>query len=337
MDRGSRRPRLAELQRRLDRDGNGHRVAVLLFYGGDNFYNGHPFLAAPVISSHFQGAELVVSGNGTAYQEPQQLLTAESLWNPRGSRYFTPPGCETFAGLRRRFLGLSNGVARPRRIWGPGGFLDDACNRLYGPQAGPLVARIYRLRGRIRLGSPVFARCERTFIWLPVFHYLHPIVYSRAFRQCGVVWREDLDRRQQALSRRLAAVYREASRLDRNAAALARRAARCCADAHATTDLTWMADTLEAARRCADLLAPFVEMFIRAHSAAKSGRGRLRALAEVTAFSRHAAAFDRAEKRRLPRRILPDEFEMIARQNTGARLERILAPMRETLSAGRWS
>ena len=55
------------------------------------------------------------------------------------------------------------------------------------------------------------------------------------------------DRQQQALSRRLAAVYRETTRLNRKAAGLARRAARLCSDPHAAADLVWMAMLLYAA------------------------------------------------------------------------------------------
>lgn len=335
INHGNARLRLPELRRRLDREANGHPISTLLFYGGETFYNGHPFLAVPILSHYFQGSELVVNGNGTAFQEPQQLLNAECLWNPRGSRYFAPLQPRSYVALNRRFLCLSNGIDRPPAIWR--GFLDHACERLYGPKAGPLVAQLYRLTGKTRLGSPSFARCERTFVWLPVYHYLHPLVYSRALRHGGVVWRKDRDRQQQILSQRLAAVYRETALLNRRAAALARRAAQVCADPHAAADLLWMAEALEAARRCAGLLAGFVELFIKAHRAATSGRGRTRVLDAVHAFSRRAAAFDRVEKRKLPRNILLDEIELSARHKTGVRLERFLAPMRETLSTGQWS
>jgi len=336
INHGNARLRLPELRRRLDRDGNGHPISTLLFYGGETFYNGHPFLAVPVLSSYFEGSELVVSGNGTAFQEPQQLLTAECLWNPTGSRYFTPTKPRTYTALNRQFLRLSNGIDRPRTIWGPSGFLDDACHRLYGHKAGPLVARLYRLMGKARLGSPSFARCERTFVWLPAYHYHHPTIYSRSLRHGGVVWRKDRDRQQETLSRRLAAVYRETTRLNCTAAVLARRAARLCSEPHAAEDLVWIAECLDAARRCADLLAEFVELFCKAHRAATTGQSKPRVLAAVAAFSRRAAAFDRAEKRKLPRKVLPDEIELIARHKTGARLERFLAPMRQTLSTGQW-
>jgi hypothetical protein len=327
-------PRYAEMRRQLDREAKGHRISSLHFYGGDCFYNSHPFLATPVVSRYFRGADLVVHGNGHAYEEPQQLFSAECLWNPEGSRYFTPPPLEPYKAFYRRYLDLSSGTHRPAGVWGAGGFLDTACARLHGPQAGPLVARLHRLRTTARLGSPGIMRLERFPVWMPVYNYLHPA--RKSFIHAGLAWRAQGPNAKRA--RRLEAVYSDVARLNRRGATLARRAARLCNGPQAAADLDWMAVTLEAAGRCAELLAPFVGLFLRAHAAAATGRGRARALREVAAFRRRVDALDRAMLRALPPGPdLPDDVELQTRRRAAETLRRLLDAMGHTLTTGEWS
>jgi hypothetical protein len=325
-------PRYAALRKRLDQDANGHRITCIHFFGGDCFYNSHPFLATPMLSAHFQGAEAVINGNGHAYQEPQQLFNAECLWNPRGSRYFSPPPQERFANLYGRFMRLSYAEERPHRIWGPGGFLDEACIRLYGRRAGPLVARIYRMRGKSRFRWRGIARFNHPPVMMPVFNYLHPT--RKSFRHAGIIWKKKLE--QPILARRLSAVYRDVVQLNRSAISLARRAARLCGETHTAADLDWMADTLETARRCAEILGPFVDLFLRMHRLATRGHDVRRGLAEISRFNRRIDAFDRTMQRTLPRKFLPDELELIARREMPIVLRGILTQMTVTLTDGVW-
>ena len=327
-----RQPRFVSLGKRLDREANGHRISCIHFFGGDCFYNSHPFLATPMLSHYFDGADLVVNGNGHAYQEPQALFNAECLWNPRTSWYFSPATPEPFAKLYRRYLRLSYAENRPRRIFGPNGFLDDACVRLYGRKAGPLAAQIYRLAGKAEFRWRDNARFNHPPVMMPIFNYLHPA--RKGFRHAGIVWKKKL--KPGPMARRLVAVYREVAKLNRQAIVLARRAARLCADRHVAADLIWMADTLEAGRLCAETLGPFVEFFLRMHAIASKGGDNKRALAEISQFNNRLDTFDCAMKRTLPRRLLPDEIEMIARRDMTDKLRQILAEMKQTFAKGTW-
>jgi|GEM_PF-2387366 len=333
--------RYAGLRRRLDRDAKGHPISCINFFGGDCFYSSHPFLATPMVDNHFQGAELVVNGNGHAYQEPQALLNSECMWNPTGSRYFSPPKLQPYKKFERRYLRLSNAEERPRSIWGPDGFLDDACVRLYGPKAGPLVAQIHRLVGKETLGSPQIARFEHTPVMMPVFNYLHPS--RKSFSHAGIIWQKKLKNKRRA--ERLAKVYHDTAALNRQAITLARKAARLCADSDITADLSWMADTLDAARRCAEILAPFVELFLRTHLAATSGRNTKRVQEDLARFNKRVDTFDRAMQRSLPgkprkfrkfRKFRKQELELRSRQAVAPALRIVLSQMQETLSSGQW-
>lgn len=336
-------PRYAELRDRLQREAKGHRITSLHFFGGDCFYNSHPFIATPTVSRYFEGADLVVHGNGHAYQEPQQLLNAECLWNPTGSAYFKPPKLRPFELMRRDYRALSSCRAKPAGVWGKGGFLDVACERLYGDKAGPLVATIHRLFGKANLRSPGIAPFEHPPVMMPMFNYLHPS--RKSFQHAGLRWQADFDKHTRA--RRLVRVYGDVVRINRQAAALARRAARVCADAHAAEDLRWMADTLALGGRLAALFAPFVELFMRCHAAVTRPRSQPEALRAIDAF---AGRIDRLERRinstlpRAPRSggrspTLLDataELELTTRRNVAAHLRRQLESMRQTLLAGQW-
>jgi hypothetical protein len=326
-------PRYAGLRDRLEREAKGHRIACLHFFAGDCFYNSHPFVATPILSRYFEGADVVVHGSGHAYQEAQQLLNAECLWNPRGSRYFSAPKLQPFAKLRRRYRRLSAAEDRPAGIWGAGGFLDDACARLYGPKAGVLVAQIHRMTGTANLRSPGVAPFDHPVVMMPVFNYLHPS--RKSFRQAGIVWQRDLGDRNRA--QRLAAVYRDVANLNRRAVRMGRRAPRLCDDAEVAADLGWMADTLDAARRCAEILGPFVELFLRAHDAARRGLNRHGILAEIALFNRRLDSFERAMRRALPRgRTLPDDMEVLTRRYIAQHLRQHLSKMEQTFVSGNW-
>jgi hypothetical protein len=330
----SRRLRYAALRDNLDRHANGHRIFSLHFFGGDCFYNSHGFLATPILNHYFQGAEAVVNGNGTAYQEPQQLFNAECLWNPLGSRYFTPPPIEPYPALRRRYVKLCRGEERPPLIFGR--FLDDACARLYGAKAGRLVARIYCLSGKTRLKLPATERYrfDRASVWLSVHNYLHPTV--RAFRHGGVVWEKDLDEGRQARIRRLGSVYREVVAINQQAERLARRAANHCAEPSVAGDLRWMADTLRAARRIAKLLPPFLDLFLRAHRAVRTGRGQASIRSEISRFARRLTAYERPLKRAFHDARVGDEAELLSRRDATVRLRHLLTQIERTFINGTW-
>ena len=65
------------------------------------------------------------------------------------------------------------------------GFLEDAGIRLYGPKAGPLVARIYRLKGKARLRAPRSSRFERGGVWRSDFTGVRAGSLDQATEQKG--------------------------------------------------------------------------------------------------------------------------------------------------------
>jgi hypothetical protein len=138
--------RFSQLRRRLDKLPRRPLIANLFFHGGDTFYNSHPFIATPIVSGCFDGADMVVNFNGNAYHEPQQLLNAEYTWNPRGSAFHQEPIPRQHQPFNERYVHLIRGEERPAGIFATGGLLDVACDKLYGPRAGSLVADIHRLR-----------------------------------------------------------------------------------------------------------------------------------------------------------------------------------------------
>ncbi len=147
------RMRVAELAARLDAVGNGHGVFVAAFCGGDGYYSDQPLSPAPALNRYAMGARTIYSVNFGGAAEPAQVLAAEFAWNAEA------PGAVEIAGSREEALAQleasRSGALRPPEIYAPGGLLDEACEALYGPHAGRLVARA--LRGDGRLHWPIVA------------------------------------------------------------------------------------------------------------------------------------------------------------------------------------
>jgi hypothetical protein len=99
--------RYAQMRQHLDQQGIALPLGTIAFTGGDGYYNNVPFLATPVLTGCFEGADLVLYANGNGYQEPQQLLNAEYCWNPTGSAFHAEP-------LPRRMVAAIRGPERRR-------------------------------------------------------------------------------------------------------------------------------------------------------------------------------------------------------------------------------
>lgn len=313
---GSKKLRYPELRKRLDRDARGHAFVNLNFFGGDTFFNSHPYITNPTLNHYFQGADGIVCGNGHGYQQPQALLNAECAWNPTGSADFKPPPIETFKDCRKRYLRLSRAEDKPGR------FLDRACDRLYGNE-GPRVAKVLRLRGKTNLGSPQFTRFSRATVWLPVYNYLLPT--ERSFRHSGVVWQHDIDTKQ---IRRLAAVYREVEPLNAEACRLLKPCAH--------EDVVAMRDAMAAARRYAVMLADFLDLFLEAHRAMRR-KNRDAAIASVARYRRRLAPFHHAMTQGLPETPLPTDIEANARMIAADQIRNRLDPIAHSLRTGHFS
>lgn len=152
----SARPRVAELAERLDMVGNGHGVLVINFSGGDAYYNDQLISPAAALSPLFLGARTFYTVHLGSVAEPAQLIAAELGWNTAAPSAFTIPSTQEETHELMRQLRL--GSLRPDAVFGTGGLLQRACALLYGPCAGPLVARA--LASDEWGGSPVATICR---------------------------------------------------------------------------------------------------------------------------------------------------------------------------------
>lgn len=332
--------RYRQLREMVDRDGNGHRFANIYFYGGDGFTSTYPFLATPVMNRYFQGAHIIMTGNGDGYQEPQQLLHAEYSWNPHGSAFHVEPMAPTREAWKQRYRDLCSTRASIPAISGKGGFLDVACHRLYGPKAGPKVAEIYRMLGRNSLKSVFPEGFQRTAydrppVYMPLGNKLAPV---SIFSNAGVVWKQEFNAEGVAKVRNLARAYREMIGMNRRAEKLAQRAAGECGEPEKADDLNWLAGTLACGAQILEAGVRYLELFVPAQrQAARGGKGKAPILKRIRDEEKRLAALDRALSARAPGPALdPKGADLGAGPGTVAGLRNCLQGMRETLKTGRW-
>ncbi len=141
--------RCEEMHQTLTAKGRGHEMGIICFYGADGAYNDRLFLSNPVLNYVYKGASMVALASGHAYQEPLQLLNAEYLWNTDADHFYP---CydrpKTYTDFRQRFFDFQRGTIRPEEIYGQKGFLGLACENIYGRDAGPVMAKLFSLRGK---------------------------------------------------------------------------------------------------------------------------------------------------------------------------------------------
>ncbi|MCL5772190.1 MAG: hypothetical protein M1479_07945 [Actinobacteria bacterium] len=139
--------RIPQIKEALEK-GNGHGVFTFVFYGADGAYNDQLFICSPSVSQIFLGADILAFASGNAYQEPLQLLNAEYAWNSKSSRFYRPKIPLTYVEFDRLFEKFKEAKIRPKKIYGKGGFIDIACNKLYGRDAGKGMSKLFKLRGK---------------------------------------------------------------------------------------------------------------------------------------------------------------------------------------------
>ncbi len=333
-------PRYRELRKALDTDGNGHRFANIYFYGGDGFTSNYPFLATPVMNRYFQGAHIIMTGNGDGYQEPQQLLHAEYSWNPHGSAFHVEPMAATRDAWKQRYRDLCSTRASIAAISGKGGFLDVACAGLYGAKAGSKVAEIYRMLGRNSLKGLFPDGFQKTAydrppVFLPLGNKLAP---AGIFSNAGIVWKEEFGADGAAKVRQLARAYRAMMIMNRRAEKLAQRAAGECGEPETADDLTWLARTLSCGAQILEAGVRYLELFVPAQrQAVRGGSGRASILRKIRSEEKRLAALERELASRAPGPALdPKGADLGGGPTAVAGLRNGLQGMRETLKTGRW-
>jgi len=133
------RLRVGELSRRLHAIGNGHGVFVVPFTGGDGYYSDQLVSPSATLNRHYEGATTLYSVNTGSVSEPAQLVAAEYAWNA------SAPGAAPVAASRDEAAALldasRSGDLRPEGLYAD--LLDRVCRRLYGEEAGPVVAQVF--------------------------------------------------------------------------------------------------------------------------------------------------------------------------------------------------
>ena len=138
------------------------KLSAISFTGCDGFYNSHLFSADVALARLWKGLDDVIVASGSAYQEPRQVAIAEYLWNPEGSPYRIdiPEDAGKFSAFYERLVACEE---RPEAVFGEGGLLGEACRRLYGPVAGPEIARVEHPRE-----YPILPLTSK---WMPGFYF----------------------------------------------------------------------------------------------------------------------------------------------------------------------
>ncbi len=134
-------PRVGQLRRALDQAGCGHGVHVIAFAGGDNYNSDDLTNVSATMAPVYSGAESVCLSNGGVHEDPVQLLNAELLWAGAASPWAE---CLTDAAAADAlFDAVASGTHRPESIFGEGGLLHRACERLWGEAAGGRMRLAY--------------------------------------------------------------------------------------------------------------------------------------------------------------------------------------------------
>ena len=137
------RLRVPMLKDALGAAGCGHGVFVVPFVGGDNYYNDQLVSASGALHRYWQGASTVYVSSISSVGEPGQLLCANYAWHADAPGAYAPANTRAEAlELRRR---CTTGFETGDDIFGPGGLLSRACDRLYGADAGRLMTELFSL------------------------------------------------------------------------------------------------------------------------------------------------------------------------------------------------
>ena len=126
------------------------QVADIYFGGSDGFYSDRLFTCVPVYNYTQKGVDTLISAAGHAFHEPLQLLNAEYSWNSENSAFYNVPReqrPENYFSMMAAQKAACYGITRPSELFEDGGFLDVACEKLYGPQVGAAMSDMFRLSG----------------------------------------------------------------------------------------------------------------------------------------------------------------------------------------------
>ena len=119
------------------------------FVGGDGFYDDKLISLTSALMFIAKGVSATSIQSGNAFQEPQQLLNAEYMWNTEASGFYNlEPKPQNQEEYLKTFDDFLMSRVSPEGIYGKDGFIDVACNKLYGEKVGQKMAKLFKLRGK---------------------------------------------------------------------------------------------------------------------------------------------------------------------------------------------
>jgi len=125
------------------------RCSMGFFTGGDGFYDDKLISTTSALMFIGKGVNSTSIQSGNAFQEPQQLINAEYMWNAEHSGFYNldpkPANQEEYLKTFDDFL---HSRVEPEEICGEGGMIDVICDKLYGTKIGSKMAALYKLRGK---------------------------------------------------------------------------------------------------------------------------------------------------------------------------------------------
>ncbi len=246
----NRRKRILEMSQALKTRDGGPGLFLFSVSPASLYEMGPLFAPVPAAMSKLnEGADVVYYMCGRIFQEPQILLNASHMWNTDSLGALAVP--ETAAQC---YPFCNSPVYQARGTWtdhetpgiyGRGGFLELACRRLYGTQAGRQMEKVYELKAPlIAYAYMLFDRFGRRADW----HW---------------DWKPELERTREAIAHVEAAL----------------RAPDCRAESRPI--LERFRKCLEAGRHFAEIRLEFQELVVLAAEAARTPEALERKAAQV--------------------------------------------------------
>ena len=150
--------RILEMSDAIRPQGNGPGLFLFVVSPASLYRMGPLFSPVPAAMSKLnQGTDAAYYMCGRIFQEPLILLNAAQMWNTDSLGALEVP--KTASECRAAYLAYGNGSKQAAGIYGKGGFLELACRRLYGRDAGKQMEKLYEMKTQ-----PV-AYARELYIW----------------------------------------------------------------------------------------------------------------------------------------------------------------------------
>ncbi|MDD5728868.1 MAG: glycoside hydrolase family 20 zincin-like fold domain-containing protein, partial [Victivallales bacterium] len=277
-------PRLEQLR---DTVGPEQKLSLIYFSSGSTFYNSLPVTADAALIRYFKGVNVVIAGSGNAFQEPRQIIFAEYMWNPTAAAFRVDfPKTSGHDEFPARYHELTDAKSRPEAVFADNGLLGIICKKLYGTEAGLLVAALQHPEiipvydPKRSYGHAEAAGCPAILTPpAPLTNEMFPGYHFSVFNKSGnkTVWRQDLPETAIEFAENYEIVMSHLARISNNAAFAYRQAASRCRSAlpinpdSRKTHLERMAETCSTGARLAEFTRRWLHIFAGAYESLRNG------------------------------------------------------------------